>query len=106
MTKLRRLVEVIRSNPASNAFLRMTEITGQLSRTLAHDPGQSLQAIEPKVKSKFWGEPHHFLQVFILRNFKSNGFASAYSKGLAEAFFASACSKGFASVGQRPGVTI
>ena len=59
------------------------------------------------MKSRFCGgEPHHFLQVFILRNFKSNGFASADSKGLVEAFFLSACSKGFASFGQRQGVTM
>ena len=52
------------------------------------------------------GEPHHFLQVFILRNFKSNDFVTAYSKGFAEAFFVSAHSKGFASARVRQAVTI
>ena len=50
--------------------------------------------------------PHPFLQVFILRNFKSNDFVGAYSKGFAEAFFVSAHSKGFASARVGQGVTI
>src|SRR2546427_1214248 len=44
--------------------------------------------------------------MFIPRNFKSNDFVSAYSKGFAEAFFVSAHSKGFASTRVRQGVTI
>src|SRR5207245_9965450 len=44
--------------------------------------------------------------MFILRNFKSNDFVTAYSKGFAEAFFVSAHSKGFASARVGQGVTI
>src|SRR2546428_3209889 len=44
--------------------------------------------------------------MFILRNFKSNDFVGAYSKGFAEAFFVSAHSKGFASARVGQGVTI
>src|SRR5712692_2490064 len=44
--------------------------------------------------------PHPFSQVFIPRNFKSNGFVSAHSKGFAEAFFVSAYSKGLACQGR------
>src|SRR5713226_5754538 len=43
--------------------------------------------------------PHPFSQVFISRNFKSNGFVSAHSKGFAEAFFVSAYSKGLTCQG-------
>src|SRR5712691_6335863 len=44
--------------------------------------------------------------MFILRNFKSNDFVGAYSKGFAEAIFLSAHSKGFASARVGQGVTI
>src|SRR5712692_4548691 len=44
--------------------------------------------------------PPPFSQVFISRNFKSNGFVSAHSKGFAEAFFVSAYSKVLACQGR------
>src|SRR2546422_3154505 len=52
---LTRLAEVIGSNPASIAFLRMMQITGQLSRTFAHKPGSDCKQLDQKPNSKAMG---------------------------------------------------
>src|SRR5437879_600213 len=52
---LTRLAEVIGSNPASIAFLRMMEITAQLSRTFAHEPGSVCKHLDQERNSKAIG---------------------------------------------------
>src|SRR5712691_3048517 len=52
------------------------------------------------------GYPHPFLQVFILRDFKSNEFATADCKGFTGAFWVSVDCKGVADLDERQGITL
>src|SRR5216684_4442172 len=59
---------------------------------------------DAQTKQKPRGDPPLFLQLFISGDFKSNDFGTAHSKGLADAFFVTAYSKGVARAELRQSV--
>src|SRR6266852_3433487 len=62
--------------------------------------------LSPRSPPKEGGNPPHFPQVLISKDFKSNDFVSAHPMRLADVFFASAHSKGLASARVRERVAI